>query len=568
MFLNPLNLNNIKISKRITLVLVLLWLIGASLLMTLTYRNEKEQLMDNIRTRVRDYVALGVLSLSAQDHATIRGADDENSEAYVKLVSELRHIRNSCTGLRYVYTMRKNEEGKEIFVADAEEDDNERSRPGDVYEDTSPALLKALNGMETPVVEKEFFSDRWGTFLSAYAPIRTADGTFDGILCVDITLESVQIMLKNLIVRMMVFLAVSTVLVIPLAMFLSRSIVSAINDCVRFTGLLAQGDFSKDVPEIFRQRGDEIGELARAYHTMVSHVRTLLQNITKGVETVASSASKLSNVNAHTAASLNDLSARTSAMASAAEDSSRNAISVAHSMEETTRNMGVVSDAVEELSATMVDIAANSVKARTITGTTQIQAASVSELMQKLGDAAREISQVTETITDISSQTDLLALNATIEAARAGESGKGFAVVANEIKELAKQTSNATVDIKARIAGVQQLSTSAITDIAKITGVIGDVGELVNQITFAIEEQAQVMKSIAGNISQSTAGVMEASAKVNQSASASRSMAGDIAGVDESAAGLKSDGELVRSSAMELSGLVLKIREMTGHFTV
>ena len=64
------------------------------------------------------------------------------------------------------------------------------------------------------------------------------------------------------------------------------------------------------------------------------------------------------------------------------------------------------------------------------------------EQVDELGVNAREIGQVTEVISDISEQTNLLALNATIEAARAGDAGKGFSVVANEIKELARQTSD------------------------------------------------------------------------------------------------------------------------------
>ena len=66
---------------------------------------------------------------------------------------------------------------------------------------------------------------------------------------------------------------------------------------------------------------------------------------------------------------------------------------------------------------------------------------------------ADEIGKVIEVIQDIAEQTNLLALNATIEAARAGDAGKGFAVVATEVKELAKQTANATIDIRKRIEG-------------------------------------------------------------------------------------------------------------------
>jgi methyl-accepting chemotaxis protein len=91
----------------------------------------------------------------------------------------------------------------------------------------------------------------------------------------------------------------------------------------------------------------------------------------------------------------------------------------------------------------------------------------------------REIGKVTETISEISSQTNLLALNATIEAARAGAAGKGFAVVAGEIKALAQQTATATEDIKNRISGVQNSTSSGIAEIEKISRVIFEVSDIV-----------------------------------------------------------------------------------------
>ncbi len=75
--------------------------------------------------------------------------------------------------------------------------------------------------------------------------------------------------------------------------------------------------------------------------------------------------------------------------------------------------------------------------------------------VMKLGESSAEIGNVIKVINSIAEQTNLLALNATIEAARAGEAGKGFAVVANEVKELAKQTSEATEDIIRKIAMIQ-----------------------------------------------------------------------------------------------------------------
>jgi methyl-accepting chemotaxis protein len=313
---------------------------------------------------------------------------------------------------------------------------------------------------------------------------------------------------------------------------------------------------------------DEMGEMGRWFNAFLEKQQALIRQLQQDARRLTSSATDLTAVAGQTASGTASMSERARTVAAAADQASTNAMSIASGMKQSSSSLSSVASATEQMSATVGDISANTARARAITEQATGQAKTITEQMEKLGQAAQEIGHVTETITNISAQTNLLALNATIEAARAGSAGKGFAVVANEIKELAKQTAEATEDIKLRIAGIQNSTGSAITDIGQITTVIKDVGTIVTSIAAAIEEQATVTRDVAGNIAQASTGVQDANARVSQTAEVSKSIARDIAGVNAAVGEIRKGGENVQASAVDLSKLAEQLGAQVAQFRV
>jgi len=326
-----------------------------------------------------------------------------------------------------------------------------------------------------------------------------------------------------------------------------------------------EGDLTKRL-EVTSQ--DEIGDMAISFNKFVEKLQSIIGIVVGNAKDVTASTVALSSLSLQTAQAVTAISEKACTVAGAAEEACANTVSVAASMEQMSTNLSSVAAATEEMTATVAEIATNSENARLISCQATAQSEAVSALMEQLGIAAREIDKVTATITAISAQTNLLALNATIEAASAGEAGRGFAVVANEIKELARQTAQATESIKEKISGVQSSTDSAISGIKKISGVIHDVGTIIVSIAAAIEEQSSVTRAVAGNVAQASLGVKDANVRISQTASASKSMASDLTDVNAAVADVRQGGEQVRIRTIELSQVAERLNTTAGQFKV
>jgi methyl-accepting chemotaxis protein len=281
-------------------------------------------------------------------------------------------------------------------------------------------------------------------------------------------------------------------------------------------------------------------------------------------EIVNSRAADIAAVSRQISAGGEDLVGKTTAAASTSDDVREVMAAVVEAVEAATNNLDVIVNASDQMTTTIQDIALNADKGRTVADEATATARATSERLQELGEAAQQIGKVTETINAISEQTKLLALNATIEAARAGEAGKGFGVVAAEIKELARQTAQATEEIRDRIEGIQEASANKIEEVSRILRVTDEVRDVVAAIATAVEEQAAMSVEISASVQETSQGVHSLKAMAGQGQAACDVLVDYTAGVNQGACELKGSGTELEANAQKMNEIAGQLEGIMG----
>ncbi|WP_419783367.1 methyl-accepting chemotaxis protein [Maridesulfovibrio sp.] len=386
--------------------------------------------------------------------------------------------------------------------------------------------------------------------------------------------------------------AVLLLIVLPLSIYLIRSIVNPLTESTEAATQVAEGNLDVSLNPEGR---NEIATLQNALNTMVKTLATNLDSI-KVKEAEAQDQARIAEQAAAEAreAQIKAEGAKKEGMLAAADklqgvvervstisaEVSSNAEEIQRGSEFQKQRVTETATAMEEMNVTVLEVAKNATetnessaqsmsKAREgakvvqdvidAMGNIQERTSRLKESMEHLDTQAVDIGNVLGVINDIADQTNLLALNAAIEAARAGDAGRGFAVVADEVRKLAEKTIGATEEVEASISSIQKLARenvqgmdSTVDAVENATSLSRSSGEMLGEIVELARNSADQVRSIATAAEEQSA----TSDEINRSVGEIDSM------TEENAHNSQMAAEGTRSLSTEVQALLNLVEEL------
>jgi methyl-accepting chemotaxis protein len=411
--------------------------------------------------------------------------------------------------------------------------------------------------------------------LIAYYPIKGTTWSFGVQEPQDEAFSASKSLLRFIIIIILVAVAV----VVFVSYIIGGSIANPIIELTETADILAQGDLTANIKTTFSA---EVGRLANSLARMVDNFKAIIltakdsssqiastseqiggaaNQTTQAVQQVASTVQELANGAQETARNVQDVSSATENMSTRLEELAQNASLVEDINRDTARLTDEGQNVVNELSRGFED--------------TREATNSVVSSMGELERLAGEIGRIVETITAISSQTNLLALNAAIEAARAGEAGRGFAVVADEVRKLAEESNQSAQRIADFIDQIKNQVVKTAEGVKNSVAVVNrqmEIGYKVTETFGSITEGTKKVSDAIENVTRGITALVEEGKRISNSIQNVAAIAEENAASSEETSAASEEisaaMEEINANISNLNSLVRNLEELINRFKV
>jgi len=336
-------------------------------------------------------------------------------------------------------------------------------------------------------------------------------------------------MISNAIILYTLQVLVLLLFIFLMGKFLEINVLKPIIILNKVTKEIAENNLSS---KIQLDSKDEFAVLGANMNNMMKNLRHILQENLDAAEKVAKAAQDMSAMVEEANLSTQEISSTIDSIAKGTEEQS-------HHVKQTTL-------AAQQMASTAQEVAAEAQKASAFSTQAADRAKNGGEIIRNvrskivqvketvddsaqvvknLGIRSQEIGKIIDVIRGISRQTNLLALNAAIEAARAGEHGRGFSVVADEVRNLAEQTTQSTIQIAEMISEIQKETKAAVQAMEEGTHAVEEGAGLANVANEAFSE-------ILTSVNQTVLTIQEIAAASQEQAASSEEMTSTMEGAE------------------------------------
>jgi methyl-accepting chemotaxis protein WspA len=342
------------------------------------------------------------------------------------------------------------------------------------------------------------------------------------------------------------------VLILPLALWVARSISRPITQAAEAAERIANSDLTSTVAYSGQTSG-EIGTLLRSVDRMTGQLRSLIKHIQESIMTVMSTTAQISAVARQQESTLQEHGSATVEVAAAVNE-------ISATSNELTRTIGDVQGAAVQAG----ELAIAGQSALTVMHNAMASLAestgSIGARLSVISERASNINLAVTTITKVADQTNLLSINAAIEAEKAGESGRGFLVVAREIRRLADQTAVATLEIDRIVKEMQQSVTAGVMEMDKFNEQVRRGVDEVGHIETTLGDVISSVRQLLPRFQQVAEGMSAQSQGAEQIREAMTHLSEGAATTTESIREFHHATEQLRDSIGRLQGDVAKFK--------